>query len=127
MTNLKQSENSHGASKLIKIAATIFSLVILTAPMFVFAQIQNPLGDLGSNPIPTLIKKILGYIVTIGGVVATFMFIWSGFLYVKAQGNPTELEKAKGVFINTCIGTALLLGADLIGTVITNTIGSLKS
>ena len=54
------------------------------------------------------------------------MFIWSGFLYVKAQGNPTELEKAKSVFINTCIGTALLLGASLIGTIIDTTIKSLK-
>ena len=107
-----------------KTLTTLLAFVLLIAPIFVFAQIQNPLSN--ANSIPDIVKKALGYIVTIGGVVATFMFIWSGFLYVKAQGNPTELENAKKVFINTCIGTALLLGADLIGTIITNTIGSLK-
>ena len=112
-------------NKLTKIIATLFSLAIIVAPLFVSAQIKNPLGD-STNSIPDVVAKLLGYIVRIGGVVATFMFIWSGFLYVKAQGNSSELEKAKTTFINTCIGTALLLGASLLGTIIKNTIEGLK-
>lgn len=110
-------------NKSIKILATIFSLTILIAPMFVLAQIKNPLGDI---TITGFIKKVLDYIVKIGAVVAVFAFIWAGFLYVKAQGNESELTKAKDIFINTCIGTAVLLGAQLIGTIIKGTVDSLS-
>lgn len=108
-----------------KTMALVFSLIILFAPFFIFAQIVNPLKGLGPDPIPTLIKKVLVYIAEIGGGLAVFMFIYSGFLYVRALGNPTEIEKAKEVFKNTCIGTVLLVGATLIGSIISNTIGSL--
>lgn len=101
----------------------VLSATILFAPIFVFAQIQNPLR--AGSTIPAFIAEIMKYIVRIGGVVATFAFIWAGFLYVKARGNPGELEKAKEVFINTCIGVAILLGAQLISTIISNTVNTL--
>ena len=104
--------------------ATIFSFLLLIVPIFVFAQIQNPLG--GGTDIPKFISMILGYVVKIGGVIAIFAFIWSGFLYVKAQGNTEELKEAKEVFKNTCIGVAILLGAQLIASIIVGTINSLR-
>lgn len=110
-------------NKSIKIVATIFSLFVLVAPVFVSAQIQNPLQ--GGTDIPKFISMILTYLVRIGGIVATFAFIWSGYLFVKSSGNESELTKAKEVFVNTCIGTALLLGAQLIATIITGTITGL--
>ncbi len=112
-------------NKSIKIAAATFSFLSLTVPMFVFAQIKNPLGD-SDMKISDFVATILGYIVKVGGVVAIFAFIWAGFLFVKAQGNPTELGKAKTVFINTCIGVAVLLGAQLIASIIVGTLNGLK-
>jgi hypothetical protein len=125
MTKSKQSENSHGASKSIQILAMAFSFLLLIAPMFVFAQIENPLKS--GETIPQLIKSLLVYVVEIGGIIATFSFIWAGFLYVKAQGNPTELETAKKVFINTCLGVAVLLGAEILSTIIVGTIKSVAN
>lgn len=113
-------------TKIIKISAITVSVFLLAAPIFVFAQIKNPLGD-DNTDIGKFIPIVLGYIVKIGGIIATLAFIWAGFLYVKAQGAPAELTKAKDVFINTCIGTALLIGAQLIATIISGTINSLKS
>lgn len=112
-----------------KIFASIVSLSFVAIPFIVFAvtpatTIANPLS--GLNDIPTFITKVLGYVVKIGGVFAIFMFIWSGYLFVKAQGNPKALEDAKNVFINTCIGVAILLGAQLIASIIVGTINSLK-
>ena len=104
-----------------KSIATTLSLFILIAPMFVSAQIQNPLKF---NSITGFISNLLTYIVRVGGVVATLAFIWSGFLYVKARGNPGELETARNAFINTCIGTVILLGAQIIGTIIKGTVES---
>jgi len=108
----------------IKIIATVFSFLLLMAPMFVFAQIQNPLK--AGSDIPTFINNILSYVVRIGGIVAIFAFIWSGYLFVKARGNDKELSTAKEVFVNTCIGVAVLLGAQLIASIVTGTINSLK-
>lgn len=105
----------------MRIITTLFSFLILVSPVFVFAQIQNPLRV---NSITGFISNLLTYIVRVGGVVATLGFIWSGFLYVRARGNPGELETARNAFINTCIGTALLLGAQLIGTIIKGTVES---
>jgi hypothetical protein len=53
--------------------------------------------------------------------------IWTGFLFVKAQGNPTELEKAKKSFLNAIIGMAIILGAWAIATVIANTINKITN
>ena len=107
----------------IKIVSFIFSFILTLFPVFVFAQLENPLT--AGNDIPSVVKSFMSIIVKLGGVVATFTFIWAGFLYVKAQGNEKELATAKEVFINTCIGVAILLGANLIATAISNTIGNI--
>lgn len=99
---------------------------LMFAPLFAIAAttIANPLG--GGNSIAGLIELLLGGVVRVGGVVAIFAFIWAGFLFVRAQGNPTELAKAKEIFLNTCIGVAVLLGAQLLASIIVNTLNTLR-
>lgn len=108
------------------------SLLLAALPSESFAQttnttgvIANPLGTVTS--IPNLIAELLGYVVKIGGVIAIFAFIYSGYKFVAARGNPKELEVAKTIFINTCIGVAILLGAQLIASIIVGTIKNLQS
>lgn len=105
---------------LLKITTFILSFIIISTPMFAFAQIENPLGK--NTTISGFVTSILGYITKIGGVVAVFAFIWSGFLFVQAQGKPDGLKNANTVFLNTCIGVAVLLGAQLIASIIIGTI-----
>ena len=113
-------------SYLSKQFARITSLLLVSTPLLSFAQqINNPLK--GLNSIPNLVAIILGYVVRIGGVIAIFAFIYSGYLFVKAQGNPKELETARTVFINTVIGVAILLGAQVIATIIVGTIKPIQS
>ncbi len=89
--------------------------------------IVNPLAKVGVNSISELLKVILNnIIIPIGGVVAVLAFIYSGFLYVMAQGNESAIEKAHRTLLYTAIGTAVLLGASVIMTVITNTVNQLK-
>jgi hypothetical protein len=61
----------------------------------------------------------------IGGVLAVLGFIWSGFLYVMAQGNSTKIADATRALSYTAIGTAILLGAWAITDVISGTITQL--
>ena len=107
--------------------ANCVSFLIMLAvflPLISFAQIKNPLKDVGS--IEQFVSVILGYVVKIGGVIAVFAFIYVGYLFVAARGNKEELNTAKSAFLNTVIGVALLLGAQLVSTMIVSTIEGLK-
>lgn len=103
-----------------------FTQTSVSAPTSVSKKvvIQNPLGKL--NSVPVFVSDLLSYVVKIGGIVAIFAFIYSGFLFVKARGNPGELTKANTVFKNTIIGVVVLLGAQLIASIIIGTIKNLK-
>jgi hypothetical protein len=47
-------------------------------------------------------------------------------MYVTARGNSTKLEEANRALLYVAIGTAVLLGAELISSVISNTVDKLK-
>ncbi len=115
-------------NKSIKIVTATLSFLFVAVPLYVFSATPTPTihNPLKFNDISVFINSLLGYVVIVGGVVATCAFIWAGFTYVKAQGNDGELTKAKDIFINTCYGTALLLGAQLISTIIKGTIDTLR-
>lgn len=86
--------------------------------------IENPLR--GSNTLFSLLKNIINEIVLpIGGVLAVLAFIYSGFLYVVAQGNETKLKTAHKALLYTSIGTAVLLGSWVLANLICSTIGQL--
>ncbi len=85
------------------------------------ATIDNPLGV---KTIPELITVLLQLVARIGAIVCVFFIIYSGFLFIKAQGQPAELTKAKNIFLWSVIGTAVLLGASVIAGLIQGTVES---
>jgi len=89
-------------------------------------KLTSPLKDsIGS--IDKLVETILNSIVLpIGASVAAVAIIYSGFLYVKAQGKPGELEKAHEAIKWTLVGTAVILGAWVISQLIGGTIDKLR-
>lgn len=114
----------------------IYPLLILIPYYAVLAARDGTIGG-GSfsgkldNPIsvgsfPEFIALLLKIAVQIGFPVAVLFIIYSGFLFVKAQGNEKDLEKAKKALTWTIIGTAILLGASVLSYAIQNTINQLK-
>lgn len=89
------------------------------------AGISNPLGD-GVQSVESFVSKGLSFVVKIGAVFAVLALIYAGFLYVQARGNSGALTKAHTTLRNTIIGIVLLLGAQLIASIITGTIEALK-
>ncbi len=63
--------------------------------------------------------------VTIGTPIAILAIIYSGFLFVSAQGKPEKLKDARIALLWTIVGVAVLLGAQLLATVIKGTITNL--
>lgn len=83
-------------------------------------KILNPLKD--TNSIPDLIRILLVGALKIGIPVIALAVIYCGFLFVKAQGKPEELTKAKGALTWTLVGGGVLLGAWAIANMIADTI-----
>ena len=106
---------------------TILSAVFILLPMFfIFAKeytIDNPLGD-STSTLSALIISLVTLAAKLGAVVCVFFIIYAGFLFVKAQGDPKELETAKSVLLWSVVGTAVLLGASVMGNVICETVKS---
>lgn len=85
--------------------------------------LQNPTSY---STIMDFVQAILQVVLKIGIPVAAMFIIYSGFLFVKAQGNEQELTEAKKAFTYAVIGTAILLGSWLLAQGIASTINSLK-
>lgn len=85
-------------------------------------MIINPLaGDMSLMEFVTfLVRDVLVGI--IAPIVLTLALLYTGFLFIAAQGNKDKLETAKRNFLYVIVGGILLLGAYVILEVITNTV-----
>ncbi|MFZ2205294.1 MAG: hypothetical protein WAV23_01770 [Minisyncoccia bacterium] len=110
---------------------SLFAFILLVPVFTVFAQgtvqICDPAGGKICPPISVtslndFIKILLQGAIKIGIPIIALAIIYSGFLFVKARGNPGEIEVAKKSLLYTVIGAAILLGAWAIAQIITNTI-----
>ncbi len=126
--------------------STFFGLVILLFFFPLFAKAQSPVNPGNTTPpassaqqttgvsatipnptgattlmalITDILEKIVMPIAAVGVVV---WIIWAGFQFVLAQGNPTEIGKAKQNLLWSLVGAGILLGAVAISKVLTSTI-----
>jgi len=79
---------------------------------------ETLVNPLKVNNVEDLLNLILEAVIQIGVIVLVLALIWTGFLFIKAQGKPEELAKARQAFIWTIIGGLILLGAKGISEVI---------
>lgn len=89
--------------------------------------IVNPLGKDGPQDVTGYINAIINIILKVAIPVVTLAIIYTGFLFVEAQGNPEKITKAKKALTYTLIGAALLLGALVVVTAIKATVNALGS
>ena len=113
---------------LSKITAGIVSLCATFALMAMTAHadstLQNPLNSQFSS-IPTFISGFLKVLVMIALPIITVYFVISGYMFVSAGGNSSELDKAKKNFMYTVMGAILILGAWVLATMIGGTVTQL--
>jgi len=122
-----------------KIFATLIILSSIILPTsFIFADATTGGGTLpaGSaqlvNPIKydTFAEFAAAIIGTAAQVLMPFVvlgFIYSGFLFVKAQGNETELTKAKTAITYSIVGAIILLGSWSFAQIIGRTIETITT
>ena len=83
--------------------------------------LDNPLGPNNTN-LYCFLKSVLSAFLNLLIVLAIFYLIYSGFQMVSARGNETKLKEAKQSFTYAVIGTAVLLGAWTLATIIQATV-----
>lgn len=88
-------------------------------------RLENPLGE--TDTIWELVTIVINIVQTIMIPLVVLFLIYSGFLFVTAQGNESKLTKAKQVFFYTIIGTAIIIGAEALSLLIQGTIDQLKT
>ncbi len=71
-------------------------------------SLTNPLG---TTSIQTLAGRAVRIFLGVGGSVALLMFVYGGFMWTTAAGNPDKIKKGKNVFIWAVIGLIFMFVA----------------
>ena len=100
-------------------------LILVMNVRFVYAASLNPLRvDTFYAFIALIINDI---VIPIGTTIAILAVIYSGFLFVTAQGNPERLTRARSAFTWAVIGGLILIGAWAIALAIEATMAGITT
>jgi|SRR3989338_817744 len=115
-----------------KILSFILPLSLLV-PHFLFAaigegkkitlELDNPIK---AENFLDLLDQVVDLAMYIAIPIIVIAIIYAGFLFVKARGKEKEITDAKNVLMYVVIGSAIILGAELLKDIVVNTITSLK-
>jgi hypothetical protein len=86
------------------------------------AMLENPLK---AESLSAFLSDLFKAIVKIGLPIIVLFIVWSGFLFIKAQGNSSELATAKKNFMYVVLGTTIFLGSWAIAEMIAATLRQL--
>ena len=99
-------------------------LVLLTGvPVFMLIAFENPIA---AGNLYDLLVAILNSIIYIVFPVVVMMIIYTGFLFVSAQGNPAKLEEARRALLWTIIGAIIILGSKALALAIQATVRNIQ-
>ncbi len=103
----------------------VFSLMIACAHAQTSSNsLQNPLSV---SSIQDLIAALLKAIVEISLPILTLFIVYSGFLFVTAQGKEAQITKARDNFVYVIIGAILILGAWELANIIGGTVSQITT
>ncbi len=67
-----------------------------------------------------ILGTLINIVLSLLGVVFLFLVLYAGWLWMNAQGDPKQIEKARGILINGVVGLVILLSAYAITTFVIN-------
>ncbi len=76
----------------------------------------------GAADIPTIVGRTVGILLGILGIVFLVLTVYAGFLYLTAQGEETNVKKAKKLLSQAVIGLILIVSAYAITNVVIDVI-----
>ncbi len=118
---------------IIVITLVIFCLPFPGFAALKFGDVQTGISETASQSgvqtptVPILIAAIIKAILGISGTVFFLMFIWGGFSWMTAGGQPDKIGAAKKIMINATIGVALIILAYTITYFVSSALETLPS
>ncbi len=108
--------SSGGAAAVLVAVLVVLGVSVAIA---VFAQAPQPqVGlevakeiGLGTLDIRTMVGRIINAFFGLLGLVVVSLFLYAGFLWMTAQGNKENIEKATGIIKNATIGLIIMFAA----------------
>ena len=82
---------------------------------------RNPLSF---DTITALMQAILNAFIVIATPIVVFFLIYAGFLYVRARGNPEQIQQASRALLYGVIGGVVVIGSVAILAIIENVVGA---
>ena len=105
-----------------KLIVLIILFTMFVPSVMIAAEIKNPLAF---DSISEFLNALLDVIIMFMIPIITLAVVYSGFMFITAQGNPEKLSTAKKVILYTLIGATIILGAKVIATVVEGTVEQL--
>src|SRR3989344_1350540 len=87
-------------------------------------MLENPIKV---GTLTELLQKAIDIVWKLGIPVIVLVIIYTGFLFVAAQGNTTKLTKAKDALLWVIIGSAVVLGSWVLAKALAGTVKNLQS
>ena len=97
--------------------------------MMNFIHIVNAGGfpnPLRVDSLEALLTAVLNIIIYMSFPIIVLMIVYTGFLFISAQGNPQKIEAARKALIWTVIGGLIVLGAKALAVGIEATVRALR-
>jgi hypothetical protein len=79
------------------------------------------------NDMESFLLAIVNAIIYILFPIIVLMIVYTGFLFVKAQGNPAKLSEARTALMWTIIGGLIVLGSYALAIAIKSTIATIMA
>ncbi len=65
-------------------------------------------GNVPTQNLPIIIGTVINYVLALSGTVVVALFVYAGFLWTLAQGEPAKVKKAKDIIFGTVIGLLVI-------------------
>lgn len=70
----------------------------------------------------TLVEQLIGWFISIAGIVSAIFLVYGGITYMTSSGDPGKTKKAKDMIMYSLIGLAIVALATVITAFVSNTI-----
>jgi hypothetical protein len=108
----------------IKIYTLLFCMMLFQSSPLFYVYSQG-FDIIRYTSIVEYIGKILDAVILAFFPVLVLMFVYTGFRFIMAQGKPDQLAHARSAALWTFVGTAVVLGAKTILSIVDTTVQSI--
>ncbi|MBP9749679.1 MAG: hypothetical protein KBD21_03035 [Candidatus Pacebacteria bacterium] len=108
-----------------QVLAQVLALILLCLPVLVFGAETQSFDSPVEGDLYDLLVKILNAVVYILFPFIVLMIVYTGFLFVTAQGNATKITQAREALVWTVVGALVVLGAKAIALAIEATVAEI--